>query len=603
MTATPLTIDELFTPAPAGIGTDVPPSGSWMATQLLIAARVQLPTTAWIEGQPELTIMEIQSAMFAQQDGFVSLMAQGGFLKFAASGTVTFMMTDGATVTVPVTPDPSNASENPTAAPGWLDALGQSMFNEARFQASFAAGELAIVNTTVTARGPYSVGTYHVANTRTQATYKNTAVLSIPSSIIAANGGVLTAVVPGSVTTLTTQAAHGLALNDTVFLNGVGGVTGINGVFAQVTAVPSSTSFTISVPTSGSFTSGGLAYLCTVATFEADVIGIPSNAAPGDVTTTVTQLNGVAVSNLVSWSAANYESNVDYANRCLLKLSSLSPTGPSDSFEYWALKAQEVLAAQTPPVMLTNGPIVAAKAFGNPQTGIVQLVVASASPQSTVLGDPITPGCVNLDVTDASNAAPIVITTLSAHGLLTGNVASIEGVLGNIAANGTWTITRISGTTFSLDGSSGIAAYTGGGQVDGGDLGQVDQVVQARAVGDSTTAFTSSALALPISVSAVVVVPKANLANYRAAILPTLVQFFKTLPIGGNIPPGGTGGTVPYSAIEGALDGIGIQVAGGTSYVRQISNLLVNGGTVDVDFPSPFYEAILGTISVSVVGV
>jgi hypothetical protein len=603
MSATPLTIDELFTPAPAGIGVSVPPDGSWMSTQLLIATTVQLPTTSWIEGAPERTIMEIQAVCFSQSDAFISVIAQGGFLKFAASGTVSYVNLKGETIVLPVSPDPSIAAENPTAAPGWLDALGQSMFNEVRLQASYADGELAIVNTTVSSRGPFAVGTYHVANARTQSTYKNTAPLTIPSSIIAANGGVITAIVVGSNTTITTQAAHGLSVGDVVFVNGVAGVTNLNGQFAQVSSVPTATTFVIAISTSGSFVSGGLVYLCTVATFEADVIGLVSNAAPGTITTTVTQLNGINVSNLTAWSAANYESNVDYANRCLLKLASLSDSPPSEAYEFAALNAQRTLASQTPPVALTNGPIASAKAFGNPQTGIVQVVVASQTPASTVLGDPITPGCVALDVTAASNASPIVVTTTSPHGLLTGNVATIAGVLGNAATNGTWTITRVDATRFSLDGSAGSGAYTGGGQVDGGDLGQIDQVIQANVVGDSTTALVVSALSLPITVSAVVVVPKSFVTTYRNAINPALVAFLKSLPIGGNIPPGGFSGTIPYSALEGALDGIGIQVAGGTSYVRQISNLLVNGGTVDVNFPGTQYEAILGSVNVAVVGV
>lgn len=66
-------------------------------------------------------------------------------------------------------------------------------------------------------------------------------------------------------------------------------------------------------------------------------------------------------------------------------------------------------------------------------------------------------------ISDASNASPIVITTSANHLYNTGDTVIIDGVLGNTAANGTFQVTRISATTFSLDGSTGNAAYTSGG--------------------------------------------------------------------------------------------------------------------------------------------
>jgi hypothetical protein len=71
---------------------------------------------------------------------------------------------------------------------------------------------------------------------------------------------------------------------------------------------------------------------------------------------------------------------------------------------------------------------------------------------------------VNLAVTGATNATPIVITT-AAHGLATGDVVTIASVGGNTNANSTFKVTVLSTTTFSLDGSSGNAAYTSGGTV------------------------------------------------------------------------------------------------------------------------------------------
>ena len=73
-------------------------------------------------------------------------------------------------------------------------------------------------------------------------------------------------------------------------------------------------------------------------------------------------------------------------------------------------------------------------------------------------------------VTGATNASPIVITS-NTPPPPTGSQVTISGVTGNTAANNTaanetWTITNSGfgiGPTFSLNGSTGNGAYTGGG--------------------------------------------------------------------------------------------------------------------------------------------
>jgi hypothetical protein len=601
----PLTISDLFTPAPSGVGGNpnlAPPDGSWMAIELQIATTVGLPTTAWQAGQPERTMLAINAVIQSQSDVIVSLMAQGTFLDFAASGTVTYVALDGTSVTEPVTPDPSDPAVNPNGVPGLLDALGQSSFGVSRLLATFASGELSIVNTTVASVGPFQAGTFHVANTRTQQTYNNQSPLLLPSNIIAGSGGVITGVTPGATTTIVTSAASGVALGDIVYLNGVGGVTSINGQFGRVTFA-SGTTIIVAIATSGVYTSGGTLYTTTTAAFAADVIGIPSNASPGDVTSLVTTQNGVGCYNPTAWSAANYESNVNYAARCRLKLGALSPNGPNQAYRYFALTAASILASSTPAVTLKNGPIVDAIAFSNPSTGIVTVVVASATPASTTLGAAVTPGCSQLAVAGASGT-PIDIQSVSPHGLATGDFATVTGVLGNTNANVTTTITVLSATHFLLDNTATNSAYTGGGTIEGSDLGQVDNLIQGSVVPDGIVgAVTQSALALPITVVATVVVPKAFAALYRSTVNLALTQYLATLPIGGNIPPGGAFGTVPFSAIEGVLIDVGVQVLGGVSYVRQVSSLAVNGSTIDVVYPTNQYQAQLAPPTITVIGV
>ena len=65
-------------------------------------------------------------------------------------------------------------------------------------------------------------------------------------------------------------------------------------------------------------------------------------------------------------------------------------------------------------------------------------------------------------ITGASNASPIVISS-AAHGLSTGDAISVSGVAGNTAANGVFTVTKVDDNSFSLNGTTGNAAYTSGG--------------------------------------------------------------------------------------------------------------------------------------------
>lgn len=65
----------------------------------------------------------------------------------------------------------------------------------------------------------------------------------------------------------------------------------------------------------------------------------------------------------------------------------------------------------------------------------------------------------------ASNTTPIQVTTPIPHGLATGDEVLIKNVQGNVAANGWWTVTATTETSFALDGSAGSAEYAGGGSV------------------------------------------------------------------------------------------------------------------------------------------
>lgn len=65
-------------------------------------------------------------------------------------------------------------------------------------------------------------------------------------------------------------------------------------------------------------------------------------------------------------------------------------------------------------------------------------------------------------ITNATNAGPIVITS-AAHGLSNGEAIVVLHVLGNLAANGRWTVANVTTDTFELSGSVGNGAYNRGG--------------------------------------------------------------------------------------------------------------------------------------------
>ena len=127
----------------------------------------------------------------------------------------------------------------------------------------------------------------------------------------------------------------------------------------------------------------------------------------------------------------------------------------------------------------------------------------------------------SIPITAASNSTPIAITTASPHGQQTGARVSISGAMGNTAANGTFTITVSSATSFTINGSSGNDEWTSGGTV-----------VFLSATADPVTIQTIfvNALATATATTANVVTPvllkKAVLPLNASAITLLLAQSF-----------------------------------------------------------------------------
>lgn len=155
--------------------------------------------------------------------------------------------------------------------------------------------------------------------------------------------------------------------------------------------------------------------------FTCDQLGSLGNAGIGTITTTVTSLAGVSVTNTTVFLARDTESNKDLVVRCRAKLASLAIGGPPGAYDYFARTIP--LPADDPGVHVKSG---SKTTPDNPVTrtlishtaGIVNVIVASAT-------GPI-PGTVGVDGDDLdlvdraikANATPLGITetTVSAIG-------------------------------------------------------------------------------------------------------------------------------------------------------------------------------------------
>lgn len=361
---TPLSLANLNNP---------PTAAEWFDTEIGIANTLGLPTTTWQPGGVERTIFSTWANVQQESDVAGSVMVQAGFLNFCATGYVTYTTADGSEVTQYVTPDPSNIAQNPTGALGWLDVLADSVYNVQRILSAPAGGQLALANTSVTTYGPFAAGTYHVAQT-IGPTYANTASLTIPPSTTL--GTVTGTSDSGGLVRLTVAGTW--AVDDVVFVAGVGGTTEANGAWT-VAATDGTTYIDLAGSVyANAYTSGGTVYAPTVAEFTADANGTASDADVNTVTITVTSLSGVTCANLDTWTGADTESNVDLAARCRLKLAALAVGQPGGALRYYALVSQQLGPTLSPPAPI-SAPITRARVDLDTTTGTVYVTIANAS--------------------------------------------------------------------------------------------------------------------------------------------------------------------------------------------------------------------------------
>jgi hypothetical protein len=605
----------LIAPMPPGISTQNPtastPANSWLATLLANASALGLPTTTWQPGDPLRTILAIQAVSDSKEDGVIALQAQGMFLDYAATGTVTLTDLDGTTATIAVSPDPSVPGQNPTGAPTWLDALASSQYDVKRIQATAAINAYCVVNTLGTSLGTFAAGTYHVANFVTGATYSNQAPFTLsPSPVI---GTAIASMAGTSVVTLTTSTNHGLVTGAVVYLaaiptiaNLVGlvgsGVTTSSG-FCTITVTGLATFNLNGVTGSGSYplTAASLAYTPSTVVLGADAIGTTGNAGVGVINQLVTASPGCWGVNLVTFAGANWQSNVSLASTCRAKQATFSPNGPSGAYLFYALAAYLILSGNAlpssppavtaavtaylavlglPPLVnplpaaftLDGGPITRVVVATNPQSGTVTTIVANA-------GGPVG-GCMTLPVTGATAASPIVITCVG-HGCVTGDWVQAQGILGLTGGNGVFQCTRVDANHVSLNGSSGLGAYTAAtGQLSGGDLYAVSAVLQAYATPNAVTQTVASATGVAVTVAATAYVPRAQVGAYTTAVNAVLLAYLTGFPIGGLTVDASTN-VLPIGTIEGLIFAAGQQLPG-QFYTLSVTGVTLNGVAADL---------------------
>lgn len=628
-------VTTLFTPQPPGISTQNPsaaaPANSWLATLLANATALGLPTTTWQAGDPIRTIMAIQAVSNSKEDAAIATQAQGQFLDYAATGTVTLTDLDGTTATFPVSPDPSIPGQNPNGLVTWLDLLAASTFNVRRTQATAATNPLYLVNTLGSSLGTFQPGTYHVANQLTGAGYSNQIAFTLSASAVA--GTNITGITyAAGVLTVTTSGAHGLSTGAVVYLTGFtgisvtsglfgGGITSASG-FATITNTGTHT-FTISgVTASGSYVSGGFVYVPIQVPFAADQPGTYGNASVAAITQLVTSSPQCWGVNLVPFAGAPWQSNASLAANCRAKLATLSPNGPAGAYLFYAYAAYLILNGGTlpgsPPSVLTavqaylqavglppivnplpanftldGGPITRAVCSSDPHSGTVTTTIANAS-------GPVA-GCIGLAILGATAASPIVLQTAAAHGCSNNDWAQVNGVAGLNGAQGQWQVTVIDSTHLSLNGSTGTGSYTAGsGQISGGDLYAVSAVQQSRATPNAVTSVTRSASAVVTNVAATIYVPRALVGPYTAAATAILTTYLQTFPLGG-LNVDGASNVLPLGSVEGLLFAAGQSITG-QFYTLSVTGVTLNGVAADLAIGTTGVVQ-LGTITLNVLPV
>jgi hypothetical protein len=261
---------------------------------------------------------------------------------------------------------------------------------------------------------------------------------------------------------VTTSASHGLSSGQQITISGALGMVGVNS-FWTVTVI-SSNSFSIpynstSAPAytgSGVFTSNGVSQSLFCVATQSGSWAVPA-ASVTALATSVPSGIALSVSNPLAGTPSTGAQTVsDYRSQVLQAGLAASMSMP----RYLKTLLGNVTGVQNRLVSVlpygTYWQIVVGGTADPYQ--IANAIFNSVYDITTLIGSQT--GI----ITAISQASAAVVTTALPHGLTTGNSQTIAGVTGMTGANGAWTITVLSTTTFSIPyNSSSAPVYVSGG--------------------------------------------------------------------------------------------------------------------------------------------
>lgn len=264
---------------------------------------------------------------------------------------------------------------------------------------------------------------------------------------------------------------------------------------------------------------------------------------------------------------------------------------------------------------LAGGTVLAIKA-ATASVGTASAVSSVAAGTSVVTVQ----GAVALSSTTGVGVSPVVVTSSAAHNYATGDIVTISGVTGNTNANGTFPITVLSSTTFSLPasvvangtGASGSSlkspmdtAYvqmlvTQGGTIGTGPIGVQLSLDAGRNYGPVLSLGTANALAIPglnvsLKFAAGTLVagdifrfattePTWNTAGIQAALNAFMASQYAVQGVGSIHIVGPCNGATA-STIQGYLDNLATNFVYSRAFVsaRDASPAAVWGGTAETE--------------------
>jgi PKD domain/Matrixin len=343
--------------------------------------------------------------------------------------------------------------------------------------------------------------------------WAGTATIPTPGTTVRFNSTVITGASNTSPITITAKDTTGLVNNEQLFISGVGGNTAANGGLFTITNVTPTTFQLVGTTGNGNYTSGGNFF---VPQFGDDPIEVlpGGNILAGYFNGPQTYIYN-PTTNIWTQTAGSKLRNDQSDEETWLKL----PDGSILSYDVFGsvnagvFKAQRYVPSQdkwvdasnlsptNPPGLLSDGSPAPSAAFpspgflegaelgpafllpngnaiffgGNGKTAIYDPTTDtwSAGPNQPTrnVGSTIS-GATNLSGTitgvTGNNVSPIVITTNSTAGLNANDFITISGVTGNTAANGNWTVSNITSTTFQLNPVASGQSNTGNGNYSGG---------------------------------------------------------------------------------------------------------------------------------------